>query len=200
VKILSKSEDIEELLNKIQQRISGSVYIYGARNAARRFYLELQYRECAQMIKGFLVSSFDNNPVMIADKSVYAVGDNALDENSIVIVTAEKRHLTEIEESLRGQGVCEIYYPEENGLLSIYKHSSMQVIKSLSKGKYALRNSETDETYMQLSLGQNEKQYYMVSPIFGTPYDEATKSFFEQYDFEKEYNKTFGPYQNVSSL
>ncbi len=198
--ILSKSADILNLLNEMQSDISGTIYIYGARNAARRFYLELQCRKCTKRVNGFLVSSLANNPAMIADKSVYTVDDDTIDKDAIVIVTAEKRHLTEIKETLKEQGFGKIFYPEEEGLLPIYKSTSMRLVQGLSKGKYVLKNCESDQTYMKLSLSQREKQYYMVSPIFGTPYDEATRSFFGQYDFEREYNKTFGSYRNVSSL
>jgi len=200
VKILSRSEEIQELFDRIKHNEYHGVYIYGARNAARRFYLEIQYMECSDRVKGFLVSSLANNPARIEDKKVYAVTDDKLDKGAIVIVTAEKKHLVAIEESLICKGFGDVYYPDEEGLLAIYKASSSQMTERLTNDKYVLQNNEADETYMKLSLKECRNQYYMVSPLFGTPYDMATSKLLGSYNFEKEYYEIFGDYLKVSDI
>lgn len=199
--------DIKSILETMKKKGGKKTYIYGAGKIASSIMYEINEAGYGDYIKGFLVTSTENNPTSIMGLKVEDVHYCDDLEGKTIFIAVGKRYQHEVLEELK------MIVPKSTELICIPPYAlyilsqqtnvkrGKDIVSDLFDNRYYYSEDIGDVTYGELHMKRFDNKdckdfYIKLDPVFVVRDFSLYKKKWRNYDLFNEYRKLYGePYR-----
>lgn len=184
------------------------VIIYGAHLIAVELYRYIDSTIKVWNFSGFAVTRKEDNPEKLENQRVRELGEYQADENVIILIAMPEKYHKEVMEYGRAKGFTLFSCIGQSKMESMKSSWILRNCKADFKKKYDLYEDLYDRSWLNIALKEKKENYdnasilrrhYKFPTLYYLNMEQVWKET-ESFDYLKEYERTFGRYNNLHAI